>query len=384
MQRTFSVIEARNLLYYNALPRPQTRFIMDFQTLLDWRDELVEKSVAIHPLDSIYRLNGCAIVIASQPIYIHDLTIFACGVHAQRLSNSLANGNGVSEHSNDDDLEEKAAFSYEEAGVYRPYFVLQNESGLLFSSLVRGVRDIKMDMTSHSFAVMKSMERCADFTLRMYHLPRGDKGKHLLECRLHSTLLLEKQLPNNDGTFEILLTLKNGDFDSVSASHRLPSDFTISLRYGRRKEDFPPEQSSSSEDDDDHQDEYSYPFDANQGGQQSWQTISEYPLKEAEYDGPSSVSFPFDEHVHSYHGDAFLEKIDVVRRVCQGRGELFLVAHVLLLEPSERQLFPIYQLFEFVLPEAIYFQLKEMGASQGVLDAIGSSRRLISGKNSLD
>lgn len=359
-------------MYSNGVPRPQARFISDFCKLLELRDKKLLECADLPELEEKkQKLTGITVTPAPQSIYIHEIVL-------QSDSGSIGSNNGS--------LTEAAA-------PYRPYFVIQSEKGVLFSSMVNGVRDADVWNGPHAFRVGKTFDGCGDFVVKMYHLPFGRQGELIFDARLHASVLLdaiqstlEENAPpheglGNDEVGDIRLKLENGDFDCVSANHPLPKKFTVRLRYSRKPSAFPaditslnigglsgvrydhdvpsvPDAAAAS------------PADAGRSfNAASTATSRVVHAKPIRYDGPAVVSFLLSQSdVRTAFGDVVLDKIDVIRRISQGQLDIYLLFHVNL-GFEELKVLPYRHMFRYVLPEPIRERMIEMGASEESLNA---------------
>lgn len=279
----------------------------------------------------------------------------------------------------------------------RPYFVIQSDKGVLFSSLVNGVRNTNLSSGVHSFKVAKNFVNCGDFVLKMYHLPYGRQGQLIFECRLHSSILLDvigtraeesggdaSETPHGEQG-EITLTLSNGDFDCVSSNHLLPKQFAVRLRYARDESAFPPEVTALSlgglngmsyRDDPlnahlaPDASNLSPPLSPSSNVRSSFETAVS-PLsqrasqaKPIRYDGPSVVSFLLSEPgIRTAFGDVVLEKIDVIRRVARNQLDIYLLFYVNV-GFGDLKVLPLQHLFRYILPEPVRARMLEMGATE--------------------
>lgn len=376
LQRTLSGLDPKNIVYSNGVPRPQARFISDFCKLLELRDKKILECADLPELEEKkQKLTGITVTPAPQSIYIHEIVL-------QSDSGSSSSTNGS---------------STEAAAPYRPYFVIQSEKGVLFSSMVNGVRNADVWNGPHSFRVGKTFDGCGDFVLKMYHLPFGRQGELIFDARLHASVLLDAvQSTFGDGgsaheglgddeVGDIMLKLENGDFDCISANHPLPKKFTVRLRYSRQPSVFPADIAS-----------------LNIGGLSGVRHDHDVPCvsdsaaaslaesgrsfngasaaasrvthaKPVRYDGPAVVSFLLSQSdVRTAFGDVILDKIDVIRRLSQGQLDIYLLFHVNL-GFGELKVLPYRHMFRYVLPEPIRERMIEMGASEESLNASAPS-----------
>ncbi|TYZ64541.1 hypothetical protein PybrP1_004563 [[Pythium] brassicae (nom. inval.)] len=333
LQRTFSGAEAKNTNYMGGgVPRPQARFVADFCKLLVTRDRRLQLCAASPAMDERkQKLTGVAVAPAPQQIYIHQIVLGATD------DDDVGAG--------DDNTKPESALLAPDTS--RPYFVIQSEKGVLFSSLVNGVRNTNLASGVHAFQVAKTFLQCGDLVLKMYHLPYGRQGELLFECRLHTSLLLDliETVTSGGGgddedddaleQGEVTLRLASGDFDCVSSNHPFPKQFAVRLRFARNESAFPPERSARA--------------------------------KPVRYEGPSVVSFLLSEpNVRTAFGDVVLEKIDVIRRVNRSQLDIFLLFYVNV-GFGDLKVLPLRHLFRYVLPEAVRARMVEMGASEEAL-----------------
>lgn len=364
-------------MHSNGVPRPQARFITDFCKLLELRDKKILECADLPELEEQkQKLTGITVTPAPQSLYIHEIVL-------QSDSSSSSSNNGSSS---------------EAAAPYRPYFVIQSEKGVLFSSMVNGVRDADVWNGPHSFRVAKTFDSCGDFVLKMYHLPFGRQGELIFDARLHASVLLDAVQSTleedgsppeglgNDEIGDIMLKLENGDFDCISANHPLPKKFAVRLRYSRQPSAFPADISSLNIGGltgvrHDHDvpcvpDAAAAASPAEAG--RSFNGISSSAsrvghAKPVRYDGPAVVSFLLSQSdVRTAFGDVILDKIDVIRRLSQGQLDIYLLFHVDL-GFGELKVLPYRHMFRYVLPEPIRERMIEMGASEESLNASAPS-----------
>lgn len=283
----------------------------------------------------------------------------------------------------------------------RPYFVIQSEKGVLFSSLVNGVRNTNLSSGVHTFKVAKNFVSCGDFVLKMYHLPYGRQGQLIFECRLHSSILLDvigtraEGLTGDDSSDgaphgeqgEITLTMSDGDFDCVSNNQVLPKNFVVRLRYARDESAFPPEVTALSLGGlngtsfrDDPSDAHlapdaatgiaTPPLSPSSNVRSSFETAAPprsqrtSQAKPIRYDGPSVVSFLLSEPgIRTAFGDVVLEKIDVIRRMTRNQLDIYLLFYVNV-GFGDLKVLPLQHLFRYILPEPVRARMIEMGATE--------------------
>ncbi|CAI5737129.1 unnamed protein product [Hyaloperonospora brassicae] len=365
LQRTFSGTDPKNAAYTGGLPRPQARYIVDFGKLLEMRDrKLIDCADSPALEEKKQKLTGIAVTPASRSIYIRQIDLLS--------SPDCAN----------DAASPTSAAVAPLADTCRPYFVIQSEKGVLFSSLVNGVRDVDLRSGLHTFRVGKQLENCRDLMFKMYHLPFGRQGELLFECRLHASILLELQLvedevglgENDQGV--ATLHLEKGDFDCISSTFALPKQFVIRVLYAHDSSAFPAMESSLPIR---QMDEILSGGDALEasahttGESAHSNTFSEQRRRDSRakamrYDGPSTVTFLIGKPgIRTPFGDLDLEKIDVIRKTERNRVDIYLLFHVNA-ACNETKVLPLRHLFRFVLPDAIREQVIMMGASEESLN----------------
>lgn len=385
LQRTFSGVEAKNANYTGGgVPRPQARFVADFCKLLETRDRRLQQCANSPAMaERKQKLTGIAVTPAQQQIYVHQIV----------LGDDDEEASGGEEGSKP----ENPMLGSE---TFRPYFVIQSEKGVLFSSLVNGVRNTNLASGTHTFKVAKTFVHCGDFVLKMYHLPYGRQGELLFECRLHTSILLdliesttrgddeEDEDDDDDGDQgEIALSVPNGDFDCVSSNHALPKQFAVRLRFARSESAFPPEVTALSLEGlsgmsyrDDLSEAHSAPDAAASAAASPPESANQRSsfddavtaqrnvrAKPVRYDGPSVVSFLLSEpNVRTAFGDVVLEKIDVIRRVNRNQLDIYLLFYVNV-GFGDLKVLPLRHLFRYVLPDAVRARMVEMGASEDAL-----------------
>ncbi|POM65365.1 LOW QUALITY PROTEIN: Hypothetical protein PHPALM_18927 [Phytophthora palmivora] len=364
LQRTFSGNDPKNAAYTGGLPRPQARYIADFGKLLEMRDRKLIDCADSPTLDEKkQKLTGIAVTPASRPIYIRQIDL-------------LSNPDCA-----DDTASSSPATLSPLADICRPYFVIQNEKGVLFSSMVNGVRDVDLHTGMHLFRVGRQFKDCSDLLLKMYHLPFGRQGELIFECRLHASILLELQdIEGEIGLKEddvgvITLRLENGDFDCISSTFSLPKQFTVRILYSHDSSAFPTMEiplpirqmneinsgassaaAAQSNGDGAHTSAFA---------EQQRRDISAKALR---YDGPSAVTFLLGQPgVRTPFGDLTLEKVDVIRKALRNRVDIYLLFHVDA-GHGQTKVLPLRHLFRFVLPDAIRDKVIMMGASAESLD----------------
>lgn len=352
LQRTFSGLDSKNTYYCEAIPRPLTRFVTDFQSLLSMRDEhLLDESSSPGIQARKQKLNGIAVTPAPEQIYFHQILLLHCGETAL-----LGDATSVKESS------------------FRPYFVLQNDKGVLFSSMVNGVRNCSLFNGPHVFQVGKTIDKCGEFTLRMYDLPFGRQGQLIFNCRLHATLMLEMRdgTPRSMGdsdVAQVTLKLEHGDFDCVSSTHTLPKDFAVQLVFARTSEAFPPSLSSlriaEAHGEERRASSASSPPDSSSSfDQEDRARNGSHVPKNAYYAGPPVVTFIVNHpDVRTSHGDGTLEKVEVVRRATRGRLDIYVLFFVKM-TGGQTKVLPYRHLFHYLLPDEVRMKLVEMGASE--------------------
>ncbi|KAI9912463.1 hypothetical protein PsorP6_005413 [Peronosclerospora sorghi] len=363
LQRTFSGNDAKNAAYTGGLPRPQARYIADFGKLLEMRDaKLIE--CADWPVleEKKQKLTGIAVTPAPRRIYIRQIDLLSspeCQSEAESSSPSSISPL---------------------ADICRPYFVIQNEKGVLFSSMVNGVRNVNLHSGMHVFRVGRQLENCSDLAFKMYHLPFGRQGELLFECRLHASILLELQVVEGEAGLEqndvgvVTLNLENGDFDCISSTFSLPKQFAVRILYSHDASAFPamelplPVRQMNDINAD----------GSGQGAGAPSSTFAEQQrrnssAKAMRYDGPSAVTFLLEQPgVRTPFGDLTLDKIDVIRKTLRNRVDIYLLFHVNA-SHGHTKVLPLRHLFRFVLPDVIRDQVKSMGAQEDALDECVSS-----------
>uniref|UniRef100_K3X938 C2 tensin-type domain-containing protein n=1 Tax=Globisporangium ultimum (strain ATCC 200006 / CBS 805.95 / DAOM BR144) TaxID=431595 RepID=K3X938_GLOUD len=379
LQRTFSGVEAKNTSYAGGLPRPQARFVTDFCKLLETRDRKLQECADSAALqERKQKLTGVAVTPASQSIYLHQIVL-------ESGSESDASPNGPETNA-------VALMADQES---RPYFVIQSEKGVLFSSLVNGVRNTNLSKGVHTFKVGKTFANCSDFVLKMYHLPYGRQGELIFECRLHSSILLDIVGAGSGESLhvgeqgEATLKLSSGDFDCVSSNYVLPKTFAVRVRFSRDEAVFRPETSALSlgglngrsysdeplVDAPATSDVSASPPLSSSTSTSAFDGVVRPPpsqrmtqAKPVRYEGPSVVSFLLSEpNVRTAFGDVVLEKIDVIRRVIRNQLDIYLLFHVDV-GYGELKVLPLRHLFHYSLPEPVRARMLEMGASERAMN----------------
>jgi hypothetical protein len=409
ISRTFSGLDAKNVLYAGGyVPKPQARFVADFTSLLEMRDKKLALCCdAPDVQERKQKLTGIAVTPAPQRIYIHEIRIINNSM--MTMPNGATSG-GVATNANGHTPENASPAPMNGESVppsssgprtsltappivYRPYFVLQNEKGVLFSSMVHGVRDATVSAGTHVYKVDKTIDQCSDFVIKMYHLPFGRQGELVLDVRLHATMLLdgeETQVGDADGdTGEVTLSVENGDFDCISAFHVLPKGFALQVRYARDRSAFPtsaPTMDDLSIGESGH-DSAAAAAAAPSPGLPPRPPPSQYRSsftngvnhpeqpKVIRYEGPAIVSFLLDQsNVRTAFGDVMLRKIDLMRRVTRGRLDIYLLFHVDISGGSVvSKVLPYRYLFRYVLPSPVREKMIEMGASEESLNETAPS-----------
>jgi hypothetical protein len=363
LQRTFSGNDPKNAAYTGGLPRPQARYIADFGKLLEMRDrKLVECADSPALEEKKHKLTGIAIAPSARPIYIRQIDLLSSPdcISAEASSPS-------------------AALS-PLAEICRPYFVIQNEKGVLFSSMVNGVRDVDLHTGMHIFRVGRQFQNCSDLLLKMYHLPFGRQGELIFECRLHASILLELQVVEgeaglgSDDVGVVTLSLEKGDFDCISSTFSFPRQFTVRVLYSHDSSAFPAMEPPSPIRLMEEMSAVASSAAAHSNGEAGHtssfaeQQRRDSRTKAMRYDGPSAVTFLLGQPgVRTPFGDLALEKIDVIRKAHRNRVDIYLLFHVDA-GHGQMKVVPLRHLFRFVLPDVIREKLIMMGASEESLD----------------
>ncbi|KAG7393287.1 RING finger protein 11 [Phytophthora pseudosyringae] len=365
LQRTFSGNDPKNAAYTGGLPRPQARYIADFGKLLEMRDrKLVDCADSPALEEKKQKLTGIAVTPATRPIYIRQIDLLSSPDCA------------------DDAVSSTPATLSPLADICRPYFVIQNEKGVLFSSMVNGVRDVDLHSGMHLFRVGRQFKNCSDLMIKMYHLPFGRQGELIFESRLHASILLELQVVEGEAGLReedvgvATLSLEKGDFDCISSTFSLPKQFTVRILYSHDSSAFPAmelplpirqmdEISSAGA---------SSAAAAHANGNVA--QVSEFAeqqrrdsrAKAMRYDGPSAVTFLLGQSgIRTPFGDLTLEKIDVIRKAHRNHVDIYLLFHVDA-GHGQTKVLPLRHLFRFVLPDVIREKVITMGASEESLD----------------
>ncbi|KAE9189933.1 hypothetical protein PF004_g22053 [Phytophthora fragariae] len=368
LQRTFSGNDPKNAAYTGGLPRPQTRYIADFGKLLEMRDKKLIDCADLPALEEKkHKLTGIAVAPAARPIYIRQIDL-------------LSNPDCADEASSPG-----PAILSPLAEICRPYFVIQNEKGVLFSSMVNGVRDVDLHTGMHIFRVGRQFKNCSDLQLKMYHLPFGRQGELIFECRLHASILLELQVVEGEpGLGEndvgiVTLRLEKGDFDCISSTFSLPKQFTVRILYSHDSSAFPAMESPlpiRQMDEINSVGNSAAAAAASSNGDASAAHTSAFAdqlrrtsrSKAMRYDGPSAVTFLLGQPgIRTPFGDLTLEKIDVIRKTHRNRVDIYVLFHVDA-GRGQTKVLPLRHLFRFVLPEAVREKVISMGANEESLD----------------
>ncbi|CAH0485197.1 unnamed protein product [Peronospora farinosa] len=363
LQRTFSGNDPRNAAYTGGLPRPQARYIADFGKLLEVRDrKLMDCADSSALEEKKQKLTGIAVTPAPRPIYIRQIDLLSGPDCATDTASSTP------------------ATISPLADICRPYFVIQNEKGVLFSSIVNGVRDVDLHSGVHIFQVGRQLQNCSDLMFKMYHLPFGRQGELLFECRLHASILLDQQVVDGEAGIEegdvgfTTLYLEKGEFDCISSTFSLPKQFAVRILYSHNSSAFPAmesslpvrqmnEISSGLTEAADHTNGDA--AHVSSFAEQQRRASSEKAMR---YDGPSAVTFLLGQPgVRTPFGDLTLEKIDVIRKTHRNRVDIYLLFHVNA-GHGQTKVMPLRHLFRFVLPDVVRKQVVMMGASEVSLD----------------
>ncbi|GMF33153.1 unnamed protein product [Phytophthora fragariaefolia] len=379
LQRTFSGNDPKNAAYTGGLPRPQARYIADFGKLLEMRDRKLVDCADLPALEEKkQKLTGIAVTPAARPIYIRQIDLLSSPECADAASSS------------------EPIMLSPLADICRPYFVIQNEKGVLYSSMVNGVRDVDLHTGMHIFRVGRQFQNCSDILLKMYHLPFGRQGELIFECRLHASILLELQLVEGEAGLEendvgiATLSLENGDFDCISSTFSLPKQFTVRLLYSHDAGAFPamelPLPIQQMNEINSVGDAVAAPV-AHSNGDESATRASSFAnqqrsAKAMRYNGPSAVTFLLGQpRIRTPFGDLTLEKIDVIRKAHRNRVDIYLLFHVDA-GHGQTKVLPQRHLFRFALPDAVREKVISMGASEESLDEnVPSSFDIGSGKH---
>ncbi|RLN13863.1 hypothetical protein BBJ28_00018477 [Nothophytophthora sp. Chile5] len=368
LQRTFSGVDSKNSAYTGRLPRPQARYVTDFCKLLEMRDrKLLDCADSPALEERKQKLTGIAVTPALRPIYFRQIDLLS-GSESGDAKASGADGS-----------------SSPASDICRPYFVIQNDKGVLFSSMVNGVRNVDLFRGMHVFRVGRQFTNCGDLVLKMYHLPFGRQGELIFECRLHASILLEVQDVDGEagiGTDEvgaITLYLEKGDFDCISATHSLPKQFAVRILYAHDSSVFPAEatplpvegrlsDSESSTSAAAHSDANGTASRSSAFAERTAMQQSNGHAKTVRYDGPAAVTFLLSQpNVHTAFGDVVLEKVDIIRKAHRNRVDIFLLFHVGV-GRGQTKVLPLRHLFRYVLPDPIREKVVAMGASEESLN----------------
>ncbi|KAJ0412868.1 hypothetical protein ATCC90586_002498 [Pythium insidiosum] len=228
LSRTFSGLDAKNVYYaggnvpkpqarfnvYYAggnVPKPQARFVADFSALLEMRDHALSECLDAPEIrERREKLTGVTIAPAPQQLYVHEIRLLPPDNSSSR--DAATDTDSAIACASDGTMETTATASKSQSVAairYRPYFVFQSEKGVLFSSLIHGVRDVNLAADGpHVFKVHKTLEQCT----------RSSASD------------------STSGPQEITLAVDNGDFDCISAFHALPKgnnplEHRKSIRY---------------------------------------------------------------------------------------------------------------------------------------------------------
>lgn len=382
LTRTFSGLDPKNVLYAGGMvPKPQSRFVDDFTSLLEMRDKKLTACADVPALlERKQKLTGVAVTPASQSIYIHEIRILNASLYNAATSTAAAVAAAAALPPETIAATASPPLSSSQSltappVIYRPYFVLQNEKGVLFSSMVHGVRDANLTAGVHTYRVAKTLANCSDFTVKMYHLPFGRQGELVVDARLHATLLMDSatySLGENE-IGETTLSVDSGDFDCISGFHILPKGFQLQVRYARSASAFPtvpaaPAAASSAA-------SPSLPPRPPTSTRSSFanELRQQEQAKVVRYDGPAIVTFLLDQpNVRTAFGDALLRKIDVIRRTSRGRLDIYLLYHVDISNgvgvPATSRVLPYRFLFRYILPDRVREKMLAMGATEESLN----------------
>ncbi|KAF1777806.1 hypothetical protein GQ600_8109 [Phytophthora cactorum] len=287
------------------------------------------------------KLTGIAVTPATRPIYIRQIDLLSGPDCADDAASSSS-----------------PATLSPLADICRPYFVIQNEKGM-----VNGVRDVDLHTGMHIFRVGRQFKDCSDVMLKMYHLPFGRQGELIFECRLHASILLELQVVEGEAGLKeddkgvVTLSLDKGDFDCISSTFSLPKQFTFasctrtiparSQQWSRRclSDRWTRITSGSAS---------SVAANGNAAHASSFteQQRRNSSAKAMRYDGPSAVTFLLGQpDIRTPFGDLTLEKIDVIRKAHRNRVDIYLLFHVDA-GHGQTKVLPLRHLFRFALPDA--------------------------------
>ncbi|CAH0482594.1 unnamed protein product [Peronospora belbahrii] len=366
LQRTFSGSISKNEAYTGGLPRPQARYIADFGKLLEMRDrKLMDCADSSALEEKKHKLTGIAVTPAPRPIYIRQIDL---------LSGPDCENDAISSAA--------PATLLSLADICRPYFVIQNEKGVLFSSMVNGVRNVDMHSGTHIFRVGRQLQNCSDLMFKMYHLPFGRQGELLFECRLHASILLDLQIVDGEAGIDednvgvTTLYLEKGDFDSISSTFSLPKQFAVRILFSHNSSAFPAMELPlpvRQMDEINSVGNVAGTADQANGDAAHVSSFAEQQrrassAKAMRYDGPSAVTFLLGRpDIRTPFGDLTLEKVDVIRKTHRNRVDIYLLFHVDA-GRGQTKVVPLRHLFRFVLPDAIREQVVLMGASEESLN----------------
>ncbi|KAJ0410407.1 hypothetical protein P43SY_002739 [Pythium insidiosum] len=407
LSRTFSGLDAKNVYYAGGnVPKPQARFVADFSALLEMRDHALSECLDAPEIrERREKLTGVTIAPAPQQLYVHEIRLLPPDNSSSR--DAATDTDSAIACASDGTMETTATASKSQSVAairYRPYFVFQSEKGVLFSSLIHGVRDVNLAADGpHVFKVHKTLEQCSEFALKMYHLPFGRQGELVLDARLHAILMLHaasarsSASDSTSGPQEITLAVDNGDFDCISAFHALPKGFKMQIWFGHSASAFPPPPPAStahsiSDDDDQDAASLSSTSSASAATAASASTAPHRssftagvaarnnPLehrKSIRYEGPRLVSFLLGQRdVRTAFGDVVLQRIHLYRRATSSEVELFLLFSVELPGVATScavRLLPYRLLFRYVLPDEVRSKMLAMGATEESLNATAPS-----------
>ncbi|TDH67590.1 hypothetical protein CCR75_006210 [Bremia lactucae] len=357
LHRPLSGLDPKNTAYTGGLPRPQARYVTDFGKLLEMRDRKLMDCADMPAFDEKkHKMSGIAVTPAARSIYIQHIELLP-SPECDEADTSLP------------------AVQLPMTDVFRPYFVIQSEKGVLFSSMVNGVRNVNLHTGRNTFRVGKQFQSCSDLVLKMYHLPFGRRGELIFESRLHASILLELQIVEDESGLQdsdvgvTTLSLENGDFDCISSTFLLPKQFMARVLYAHNSKAFPamevplPIRQMN---------EISSTLSEAAGLEPSHATRAstfadrqrrDSQTKAVQYDGPSAVTFFLAQPgVRTPFGDLALEKIDVIRQTHSNRVDIYLLFHVDA-GNGHRKVLPLRHLFRYPLPAIIREKLIKMGAS---------------------
>ncbi|KAL3668744.1 hypothetical protein V7S43_006039 [Phytophthora oleae] len=361
LQRTFSGNDPKNASYTGGLPRPQARYIADFGKLLEMRDrKLMDCADSPALEEKKQKLTGIAVTPAARPIYIRQIDLLSSPGCADAASSTSATLSPL-------------------ADICRPYFVIQNEKGVLFSSMVNGVRDVDLHSGMNIFRVGRQFNNCSDLVLKMYHLPFGRQGELIFECRLQASILLELTIVEGEAGLKeddvgiVTLSLEKGDFDCISSTFTLPKEFTVRILYSHNASAFPamePPLPIQQMNEINISSAVAAPSNGHAAQSSSFgeQQRRDSSAKAMRYDGPSAVTFLLGQQgIRTPFGDLTLEKIDVVRKALRNRMDIYLLFHVDA-GHGQTKVLPLRHLFRFVLPDVVREKVITMGANEESLN----------------